>query len=153
MHLDLQLAFCLLNYMPCLTLLCVYVCMFMCVEVHMCMLVRVCVCIHVEIIFNFSCFSSGIIHVVLWDSVSHWDLRLCQVWRLVSSKPQWPSCFYLPAMGLQAPAAIHSFLTGCWGSKWILMFVGQVHQIEWVIFPAPICLKMETKHFVAIEAP
>lgn len=64
MHLELQLAFCLLNYVAWLTLLCAYVCVFMCVEVHMCVLVHVCA-IHVEIIFNFSCFSAGVIHLVL----------------------------------------------------------------------------------------
>lgn len=43
MHLDLQLAFCLLNYMPQLTHLCVYVC-----YVHVCRGTHVCLhmCVH-----------------------------------------------------------------------------------------------------------
>lgn len=100
---------------------------FMCIEVHMC--ACACVCIHVEIKFNFSCFSSEVIHLVLWDRVSYssWPLPSIEA---VSSKPQRFSCFHLPAMEFQVHTTTQNFLSECWNSKQIFMFMWQVLQGE-----------------------
>lgn len=100
----------------------------MCIEVHMC--ACACACTHVEITFNLQlCFSSEVIHLILWDRVSYssWTLLIIEA---VSSKPKRFSCFHLPAMGFQVHTTTQNFLSECWGSKQSFMFMWQVLQRE-----------------------
>lgn len=104
---------------------------FLCVCVCMCRRVCVCVCAgtYVRLCIRrleettLACHSSGAVHPVLWDRVSHW-LRTCQVgWTVCSVSSLGPPVSTSTVLGFKwvppYPAIVLNVCSGCYGGGWL----------------------------------
>lgn len=77
-------------------------------------------------------FSSLILHVIIWDRVSHWT----------SSSPHWSAslrvaCFCLPGLGLQVCIPASSFSCGLWRAELQSSCLCSKHFAIWDLSPNP----------------